>query len=199
MAYGLKHATLTGSGVGWRYGYHNRYRVGDPGLLGAIGGLVKKVAPKFLGAIPGVGTALTIGSIVGKPALGLAQRVIPGVGRMMGGAKAVAPTTSALVPYNAQFAASQLARSTGGRLGGKALVAGGAAAAAGGYMAGRAGRATGKRYRRMNALNPKAASRAIRRIKAVRKVCRTIESQLPKRACKCATRGYSFARKRRAA
>lgn len=41
-----------------------------------------------------------------------------------------------------------------------------------------------KRYRRMNPGNAKAARRAIRRIKSVRKLLKGIESQLPRRPCK---------------
>lgn len=40
---------------------------------------------------------------------------------------------------------------------------------------------TGRRRRSMNPLNPKAAGRAIRRIKGVRKFCQRIEASLPKR------------------
>lgn len=41
-----------------------------------------------------------------------------------------------------------------------------------------------KKYRRMNYTNVKAAKRAIRRIKGVRKICQDIERQLPKRTVK---------------
>lgn len=40
----------------------------------------------------------------------------------------------------------------------------------------------GRRYKRMNPMNIKAARRAIRRIKSARKLMRSIESQLPRRA-----------------
>lgn len=46
-----------------------------------------------------------------------------------------------------------------------------------------------KRYRRMNYMNGKAAKRAIRRIKGVRKICADIERQLPKRTVKTKATG----------
>lgn len=48
--------------------------------------------------------------------------------------------------------------------------------------------ASGRRYRRMNSLNPRAARRAIRRIKSLRKFTQSIESTLPRRKAGCAPR-----------
>jgi hypothetical protein len=72
---------------------------------------------------------------------------------------------------------------------GKGLLKTGAAIA-GGTIAGEAiydaaGNLVGykQRRRRMNPLNPKAARRAIRRVKSVRKMLHNIEKQLPKQKC----------------
>lgn len=160
---------------------------GDPGLSlkGILGGVKKiggivgkvpiigKIAPKLIGAIPGVGTVATLASLGLSAAKGL------------GGASKVASASRAVVPFNQAFATSQLARATGGRMIGP--VAAGAAAAAGGYAVGRRMKADGTPAKRptMNPLNRRAAARATRRIKSVVKLLHTIESSLPKRKCSC--------------
>lgn len=64
----------------------------------------------------------------------------------------------------------------------------------GGYLgAGASG--TWQRRRRMNPGNVRAARRAIRRIKSVRKLLKSIESQLPKRSCGHSP-GRRYARRR---
>lgn len=149
---------------------------GDPGLFGSIAKGLGKIAGPVLKSIPGVGTVASIAGLVAGPAAKL-------VGKMVAG-RGAAATTTAMVPY-AATGAQQLMRATGGRLGGLALGAGAGAAA--GALLGRGG-AAGRRYRRINPLNQKAARKAIARVKAVRKLCRTIESQLPKAKCSCGPR-----------
>lgn len=158
---------------------------GDPGFLGSIGKIVGKVAPKLLGAIPGVGTALNIASIGGM-ALGAAKS--------LGKAKNM---TTALAPITGPGSVGGLATVTRGGIGRLALGAGavGAGAYGASKVAGMLGSGQRRRYRRMNPLNPKAANRAIRRIKAVRKLCRSIESSLPKQKASC-SRKAAFGRKR---
>lgn len=164
---------------------------GDPFLgkllkgVGKVVGAVSKVPgiSTVVRALPGIGTVATLAG----PALGLAKKA---AGALSAGKQAYTGTR-ALVPY-AGGAVPTLGR---GAALGRGLALGGAAAAGAGAAALLGGGAPRRRYRRMNALNPKAAARAIRRIKAVRKVCRSIESQLPKRAAaKCAP----FRRKRAA-
>lgn len=159
---------------------------GDPGFLGGLGKIVGKVAPKLLGAIPGVGTALNIASIGG-----MALGAVKGIGKAKN-------TITSLAPITGPGSVGGLATVTRGGLGKLALGAGAVGAGAYGAtkVAGMIGaRGERRRYRRMNPLNPKAANRAIRRIKAVRKLCRSIESSLPKqRSSSCGRK--AFGRKR---
>lgn len=150
---------------------------GDPGLFGSIGKILGKVAP-IAKVIPGVGNVLS--------AVGLAGTAVGA----LKGVKSVMSASKAVVPYTGGAPLLKIPSGIGGVLKGGALVAGGAGAAA---VAGRIlGPGTGRRYRRMNPLNHKAATRAVRRIKAVRKLCRSIESSLPKQKASC----RSGARKR---
>jgi hypothetical protein len=150
---------------------------GDPGLLGSIGKVLGKALP-IAKVIPGVGNVLSAVSL-GSAAIG-AVKSIKGASQAVNASKALVPISQ--VPGNIP------------RIGGlgKALTLGAGAAALGAGGAALVNRmgGTGRRYRRMNPLNPKAANRAIRRIKAVRKLCRSIESSLPKqRTASCGTRG----------
>lgn len=69
--------------------------------------------------------------------------------------------------------------------------------AVGGFIFDAAGNMVGRRppARRINPMNAKAARRAIRRIKGVRKICTDIERMLPKQKRACAP--APFARKRK--
>lgn len=180
MAYGAKYYAMRG----------------DPGFLGGLARTVGRVAGT-VGKIPGLSTVVralpgvgTIATLAG-PAIGLAKKVGAGMSGARALASPAAATTRALVPYDPGFAAGQAGRMLASR--GRMMLTGGAAAAgaAGGYAAARrmagVNGGGGRRYRRMNPLNPKAANRAIRRIKAVRKVCTRIESQLPKRRARAAS------------
>jgi len=128
----------------------------------SVGKVLRKVAPAA-GMLPGPAGALA--------KLGL-----------LGGAGAAAvklSTSRAMVPISKGLAS----------IPGRGLVKTGAAIA-GGTIAGEAiydaaGNLIGykPRRRRMNPLNPKAARRAIRRVKSVRKMLQTIEKQLPKQKC----------------
>lgn len=178
----IRYGQLRG-GAGYR---NTRLLRGDPGFLGGLGKIVGKVAPKLLGAIPGVGTAINVASL-GATALGAV--------RSFGKAKNL---TTSLAPITGPGSVGGLATVTRGGLGKLALGAGAVGAGAYGAtkVAGMIGaRGERRRYRRMNPLNPKAANRAIRRIKAVRKLCRSIESSLPKQKASC-SRKASFGRKR---
>lgn len=117
----------------------------------------------------------------------------------------------ALIKFGQRFAsnpkvrqvASQLATRYGSRLGtaarvGGKLVAGGAAFTAGSRLVDYVGGAfddngysTGRR-RRINPLNARAATRAIRRIGLVRKQLRKIESKLPKAKCRRCSSGGGY-------
>jgi hypothetical protein len=190
-----------------RLGYHLRVKLlrGDPGLFGSIGKIVGKVAPKFLKAIPGVGTALSLASI------------LPGASRAIGGITGIASRVTAAGGRAAMVSPGlNVARGMGA---GRALtLAGGGAAAVGGASglyglyknqleqqgvpsgtaAAHARAMTGHRRRRMNPGNARAARRAIRRIKSVRKLLHSIEAQLPKRRSSQAP-VYAFQRRRRKA
>lgn len=150
---------------------------GDPGLFGSI-------LKKGLGLIPGVGTALNIASIGGM-ALGAGKKLLQAKASNL---PMVRPPT-AVTPYMPGAGSVGLGKVTGGRLGGLALAAGAGAAGAAGVGALMRGHGGGKRYRRINPLNPKAARRAINRIKALRKLTHDIERQLPKQKCAPARKG----------
>lgn len=181
---------------------------GDPGLFGGLAKLAKgavglvtktplgRVASKFVPGLNIATTALSLGGLAAKVSRGVVGRVMPGIGKVV---------------YPGRMGAVAGAAAGGGKLGKLALAGGGALGGAALTYPGRMGSAlnppmsaaeakrmgvsSGRRYRRMNPLNPKAARRAIRRIKAVRKLVRSIESQLPKRASRDAT----FHRRRRKA
>lgn len=80
----------------------------------------------------------------------------------------------------------------GSRLGRLARFGGGAIATGAGFALGESlidgDGAMRKKHRRINPLNGRAASRAIRRITLVRGMLKRIERQMPKRKCSCATR-----------
>lgn len=142
---------------------------GDPGLFGSIGKILGKVAP-IAKVIPGVGNVLSAVSL-GGAAIGAAKGLVK--------AKSALPAVGGLQTF-------QLPKAGLGGLGKLAL---GAGAVAGGIgaagIAERMMKGERRRYRRMNPLNHKAATRAVRRIKAVRKLCRSIESSLPKQKAAC--------------
>lgn len=169
------------------------YAVMAGGLWGSIAKVASKVVKPLVRSIPGVGlvaSAVDIGSSLmpskaKTAALPASSLNLP---QGFGGAMArKANQTSMAQGYKPSAAMQKLAGAGAGLAGlGRSL---------GGAFAG-LGAGTGRRYRRMNPLNPKAANRAIRRIKAIRKLTRSIESQLPKRTVRPAS---PFARKRRAA
>lgn len=168
---------------------------GDPGFFGSVGkflgGAVKTLAPIAIGvATGGVGgiaakgllgaAAKTgIGKVVGKIGGGLigkiGARVVPGAGVVAGGAAGTALT---------KFAPPLLQVPKG--LAGPGIfgpVAAGAAAggAVGAFGLTKKGTPRMRRRGRMNPLNPRAARRAITRIRSVNKLCSRIQAQLPKR------------------
>lgn len=157
-----------------------RYR-GDPGFLGslgkAIGGIAKvagKVALPLAKSLPGIGTAISVG--------GLALKGV-GIAKSFLGPKGKPPAGAGGAAFNSGLMS----------LGGPTITM----TPQGQAMVDETRRQAGlgrRRYRRMNPLNPKAANRAIRRIKAVRKLVRGIESSLPKRAAPRAR--PAFGRKR---
>lgn len=119
------------------------------------------------GLLSGIGNAL-------KSVARVAVNVLPGpvgaVARTVIGATQSRPTAA---PGGAQMPVLRsLAGSSGGRV------------VAGISPMGTLG-VTVKRGRRINPGNAKAARRAIRRIKSVRGMLKSIERQLPKRACSC--------------
>jgi len=152
------------------------------GIFGSIGKIVggvakiAKVGLPVLKSLPGIGTAVSVAGLVAG-----------GVGKIAGLRKGAAAVSAAksIVPYSPAFAASQIGRA--GLARGLGIGAGAAALGAGAVsMLGGGAR---RRYRRMNPLNHRAATRAVKRIKAVRKLCRSIESSLPKqRSATCAPR-----------
>lgn len=130
-------------------------------LLSKLAKGIKKVAKKvvkspLLSAIPGpVGTLAKLGAVAGVGA---------------GAVKVSASKALAVIPGKGLSATT------------KALGAGVAGSVAGGALYDAAGNYLGERprRRRMNPMNHRAAKRAIRRVKAVRKILMNIEKQLPK-------------------
>lgn len=133
-------------------------------LASSVGKVVKKVASSpAVALIPGpVGGVLKAGA-----ALGL-------VG---GAAKVVTSSSKALVPVGKALTKPGVGKIAAGTVAGTV---------AGDYLYDAAGNIIGQkqRHRRMNPMNVKAARRAIRRVKAARKILRNIEKQLPKAACR---------------
>lgn len=160
--------------------------VAAPILGGAIGGPLGASIGKTIGgalsrprssamtaALPSMQTALPA---LALPALGTAARILPGIGRSVG--------TIAKLP--AVRAAGRLARDVG-----TVVVGGLIIDSMTGQVIGR------KRSRRINPLNPKAARRAIRRIKSVRKICLDIERSLPRQRQSRACPPFTRTRKKR--
>ena len=196
--------------MGGRMSYHLRVKLlrGDPGILGSIGKIAGK-ALKFGKVIPGVGTALSVASLIPSS---IKKNFIRNVGAAIkGGGITAAGGRAAMV--------SPGIGAIRGIGPGKALaLAGGAGVAAAGgsglyglykqqmeqqgvpssVAAAHARAVTGHRRRRMNPGNARAARRAIRRIKSVRKLLHSIEAQLPKRRSAVAP-VYAFQRRRRKA
>jgi hypothetical protein len=191
-----------------RLGYHLRVKLlrGDPGLFGSIGKLAGKFAPKFLKAIPGVGTALSLASIL--PGAGSALKSVAGIaGRVTAAGGRGAMVSPGLGAARGITAGKALTLAGGG-----AAAVGGASGLYGlyknqleqqgvpsGTAAAHARAMTGHRRRRMNPGNARAARRAIRRIKSVRKLLHSIEAQLPKRRSSAPAPMYAFQRRRRKA
>lgn len=152
-------------------------------LFGKIGGFFKKAAPA-------IGTA--IGAVYGGPAG--AQ-----LGGALGGAIAGGGKNSGSMPIPPVYTPTIF---TGGPQSGFVSALPSVLAGAGRVLASRGGQiASGvgagllfdelgnliggtRKRRRMNPLNARAARRAIRRIKAVRKITRDIEKSLPKQAAR---------------
>lgn len=149
-----------------------------PGPIGAIAGIATQMPqrgrgmPSMTGGgfpqLPRIPTTTQAG--IGLPSI---IPKLPGMVRSLPGVGAVGGAVAR--------GAQAIARSPAARKWSKRAIQ-----AVGGYTIGSAvfdaaGNFLGHRARRtMNPLNPKAARRAIRRVKAVRKLCHSIESQLPK-------------------
>lgn len=139
-----------------------RVATGVAGVAGAVGAVRSALPPPP--SLPRIPTAQS-GMISGLPMIRAAGRALPGAG-------AVATTVGSTVRRLAPTVALWTRR---------------AAAAAGLYVVGREvydslGNHKGRlrKHRTMNPMNVKAARRAIRRVKAARKICHEIESHLPK-------------------
>ncbi len=156
-----KIGNILGSGI-------KGYITGGP--VGAVSGALAKAAgaarPTLPSSIPQPMLGMTPNNFL--PALGgvagTAVRSLPGVGR-------------------------EVARRVGGAV--RSPVGGAVVSAGAGALGARLGGGGGtprKRYRRMNPLNAKAARRAVRRVKAVRKMLHSIEQSLPKRAASPSSR-----------
>lgn len=151
-----------------------------PGSIPGFGGAIPLPMPSSLPAIVSTPKALpmSIAPTSSLPAFpgggGIVKTGLPVAAAIAGGAAIVrsqAPRLlaagRALLPKVNKKVAAALGWAT----------VGGLAVDAAGQVQGRVG------GRRMNPLNPKAARRAIRRVKAVRKLCTKLESALPKRKC----------------
>jgi hypothetical protein len=114
---------------------------------------VTAMLPGPVGAIAKAGAALGIGAGVAKVAVSSSKALVP-----LGGKVISKPGVGKIA-----------AATVGGTI-------------AGDYLYDAAGNIVGqhRRHRRMNVLNGKAATRAIRRVKGVRKMLQKIERQLPK-------------------
>jgi hypothetical protein len=154
-----------------------------------IGKAVGKVAASpiggiALGFIPGGGIVSTLartglGALAERSARGGGAVTLPGVSRSLapaGGPFYGGIGGGASFPGEAGFEAALRASR-------KQLTNGGGTSMVGGGPYGVRMTGMGRRRRRMNAGNAKAARRAIRRIKSVRHLLQTIEKQLPRRRC----------------
>lgn len=141
--------------------------------------------------LPPLGTPVAAGGMIPNlPAIiGNVGRAVAGGARAIPGAGTVVSAGRALVPA-ARGLMQRYPRST------RALRNLGLFAA-GSYVIDQAGNIVGRRApaKRINPLNHRAAMRAARRIKAVTKLCRKIESSLPKRRVACAPGGFPKRRK----
>lgn len=133
--------------------YHGRFvrmAAGDPGFFSGLASIAKKIAPKALGFIPGVGTALSIGSVVLPAAKGLLQRA--GMGAKVAGTAAAVG-----VPLAAGAAGLGVIEAGGAAIKGIKHAFGGK-----------------RRRRRMNVANPRALRRGIRRLRGFEKLARKV-------------------------
>lgn len=144
--------------------------MGDPGFFSFLGGLAKKAVGFIPGIGPAISTAIDVGSsIIKRPSVAAAQQKVSQV--VKAGAKVVSehPVLTAAGAASAVGAAAAVVHHRGSM------------AAAG--MAGGAPRMHGGgRRRRMNACNPKALRRAIRRTHSfARLAMKTIHLVHPKK------------------
>lgn len=142
--------------------------------------------PVAYGEVTGVSGMSIAGGML-PAVVGAAGRVLPGIGRAVGGAAGrVVGTGRALAQ---RFPRSAKALRDLGLF------------TAGGLIYDQAGNIVGRRApaRRINPMNAKAARRAARRIKAAHKLCKTIESCLPRRSAPraCAPSFVGGGRRRR--
>lgn len=148
---------------------------------GLVGG-----AAKVLGGLGSAAGAVASTALKYPISTGLA---VGGAGLLAGGGSAPPAPTSALAPL------APIATGGGGALGGvPASMSGALQSPFRGYKAHYDAMGNiyyTRRHRRMNPLNPKAARRAIRRIKGARKMLQHIERQLPHR------KATTYARRRR--
>jgi hypothetical protein len=169
-------------------------------VIPGVGPVLSKVASKFvpgLGIISTASTALSIAKGIGKATkIGQFRGVpIAAKGGMTSGKAAIAAGAAGAA---AGFAGGRVAAPSGvggglaqmyeAQLRGQGIAPGPARAAARAATGGR-------RYRRINPMNVKAARRAIRRIKGVRKITQDIERQLPR--ARASKPRFAFARARR--
>lgn len=160
-----------------------------PGPIGTIAGIATSLPSRGRG-MPSIAAAVPqLPRIPSTMQAGIGGAIIPRAGQMIRSLPGIGAVGGAVAR-----GAGAIARSPGVRKWSKRAIQ-----AVGGYTVGSAvfdaaGNFLGHRARRtMNPLNPKAARRAIRRVKAVRKLCHSIESQLPK----AKSRGACAPRKKR--
>lgn len=136
--------------------------------------VLRGIAPTLPGPLPGI-----IGGIIGGQIQPISP--IPGIPPMIGGLPV--PGGGRPPPLT-----RPLPRPPGGGL---PIIPGvpGAACPAGFHPA-KDGSGRCVRNRRMNVMNPRAARRAIRRIKGARKMLQSIERQLPKQRVRASPRGH---------
>jgi len=133
--------------------------MGDPGLLGFLGKIVK---PIWKAAKPIIGSVLfgPVGAAVGGAAAGVAA------------GKALVPTTTPAAPTSmpgaGMMAAQALGTAAGAYMGARAM--GGLCPS--GYHPAKDGSGRCVRNRRMNVANPRALRRSMRRVKGFEKLAR---------------------------
>jgi len=134
------------------------YYRGDPGFWSILGGVAKKA----VGLIPGVGPGLsTLAESIGKKA------VAPAAGAAAaGGASAIIKSTAEKA---GKFALKHPVLTGAGAAGAGALLGAGAT-----KLTERLLNGGGRRHRRMNACNPRALRRALRRAHAFAKFARKV-------------------------